>query len=288
MSSVSDRSGRKPVDLTGQVAIVTGAARGIGLAIAGRFAEHGADVAMVDVLADHVDEAARQVAGRDRRALGLAADITSAGDVEGMVSRVRDELGPIDIMVNNAATFSVIAPVWEADAENWFRDVRTNLYGSFLCCRAVVGEMVARGRGYVLNVVSSGGVGDPHPYSTSYASSKAGLMRLTEGLAAECREHGVKVFAVAPPAIRTAMTEFIMSDAGGRKWRPRFREIFEQHRDAPPDIVAELALNLVSGRADALTGRYFLATGDFEETVARTEEILARDLLTLRITKLEQ
>jgi NAD(P)-dependent dehydrogenase (short-subunit alcohol dehydrogenase family) len=135
----------------------------------------------------------------------------------------------------------------------------------------------------VINIVSSGGVGDPHPYSTSYASSKAGSMRLTEGLAAEVREHGIVVFAVAPPAILTDMTRFILDDPGGKKWRPGFERIFERGEDYPPEAVAELCVKLVSGRADALTGRYLLVSQDIEETLARVDEIVEKDLLTLRI-----
>jgi NAD(P)-dependent dehydrogenase (short-subunit alcohol dehydrogenase family) len=159
-----------------------------------------------------------------------------------------------------------------------------NLYGSFLCCRAVVRGMVERRRGYVINMASSGGVGDAHPYSTSYACSKTALVRLTEGLAREVDDYGVKVFVVGPPAILTDMTRFIMTDAGGRKWRPGFERIFEDGRGHPPELIAELAVKLVSGRADALSGRFFLATRDFDETVARAGEIVDKDLMALRVT----
>jgi len=148
--------------------------------------------------------------------------------------------------------------------------------------------MVARKRGYVINVVSSGGVGDPHPYSTSYASSKTGLMRLTEGLAKEVQEHGVKVFAVAPSAILTDMTKFILNDPGGKTWRPEFKRIFEEGRDCPPELVADLILELVSGRADHLTGRYFPAQRDLDEIIEQSDRIMAEDLLALRIRGLDR
>jgi NAD(P)-dependent dehydrogenase (short-subunit alcohol dehydrogenase family) len=210
------------MDLWGAVVVVTGAARGIGRAISEAFAAEGARLALVDVLVGELDQTAARLSEMGRVVLPAVADITIASEVEAMTTRIEAELGPIDVLVNNAGTFSVIAPVWEADPDRWFRDVRTNLYGTFLVCRSVVKRMVARKRGYVINIVSSGGVGDPHPYSTSYASSKAGLMRLTEGLAAEVREHGIVVFAVAPPAVLTDMTRFILDDVGGRKWRPGF------------------------------------------------------------------
>jgi len=143
--------------------------------------------------------------------------------------------------------------------------------------------MVKRRRGYVINIVSSGGVGDPHPYSTSYASSKTGLMRLTEGLAKEVQEHGVKVFAVGPPAILTEMTKFIMNDPGGKKWRPGFGKNLLEGHGHPPELVANFILELVSGKVDRLTGRYFLPHQNLDELIKRTDEIISNDLFTLRI-----
>jgi NAD(P)-dependent dehydrogenase (short-subunit alcohol dehydrogenase family) len=249
------------------------------------FAAQGARVALVDILADRVRETAAQLRAEGADVLPVPADITVPSQVEAVVAQVEAELGPVDVLVNNAGTFSVIAPVWEADPEKWFRDVRTNLYGTFLVCRAVVKGMVARKRGYVINIVSSGGVGDPHPYSTSYASSKAGSMRLTEGLAAELHEHGIPVFAVAPPAILTDMTRFILEDPGGQKWRPGFEQLFERGQDYPPEAVADLCAKLTSGQADVLTGRYLLVSEDLDELVSRADEIVDQDLLTLRIRK---
>lgn len=143
--------------------------------------------------------------------------------------------------------------------------------------------MVARGHGCVINMVSSGGVGDPHAHCTSYANAKAGLMRLTEGLAAEVREHGVVVFGLAPPAVLTDMTRFILKDLGGKKWRPTFPQLFEQGRDRLPELVAERVVQLASGKADALSGRYILATEDLDALVTQADRIIQEDLWTLRI-----
>ena len=273
------------MQLNRTVVVVTGAARGIGRAIAEAFSARGANVAIVDVLAEQLQRTADEMKKAGGTVLPITTDITVACQVDSMAGKVRNEFGNVDILVNNAGTFSVIGPVWEVDHEKWFRDVRVNLYGNFLVCRAFVQDMVARKKGYVINVVSSGGVGDPHPYSTSYASSKTGLMRLTEGLAKETEEHGVKVFAVAPPAIFTEMTKFIMNDSGGKKWRPGFGKNLGEGRGHPPELVANLIINLVSGRVDNLTGRYFLATQDFEELVKQADKIVAEDFWTLRIRK---
>lgn len=271
------------MELRGAVALVTGSARGVGRAIAGALASQGAKVAMADVLEEQLCEAASQMQADAATVLPVVTDITEAAEVENMVEQVQQELGPIDVLVNNAGTFSYIGPLWEADPERWMRDIRVNLCGTFLVCRSVVRTMVPRESGYVVNIVSSGGVGDPHPHSTSYASSKAGLMRMTEGLAKEVGGHGIKVFAVAPPAILTEMTRFIMNDPGGKKWRPGFEHIFEGDRAHPPEMVANFILDLLSGKADKLTGRFLLPHRGLETFLAQEECILANDLLTLRI-----
>ena len=271
------------MELNGSIAVVTGAARGIGRKIAEALVAQGVRVALVDVLADPLEKTAEEIEQSGGNVLPVVTDITQVSQVDAMVKKVQNKLGLIDILVNNAGTFSYIGPVWEADPEKWFRDIKINLYGSFLVCRAVVKGMVARKSGYVFNMVSSGGVGDPHPYSTSYASSKTGLMRLTEGLAKEVESYGVKVFAVAPPAVLTEMTKFIMNDPGGKKWRPGFEKIFEEGHGYPPEMVADLVVKLISGRADKLTGRYFRVSQDFEEIITKADEIISEDSLTLRI-----
>lgn len=272
------------MELRNTTIVITGAARGIGLAITEACVACGARVAMVDILGDELARSASALGDRRATVLPITADVTESDQVEAMIDRAETELGPVEALVNNAATFSWVGPTWEAPPEKWFRDLRVNLYGAFLCCQAALRRMVPRQRGYVINLVSSGGVGDPHAYSTSYASSKAGLMRLTEGLAREVAAHGIKVFALAPPAILSDMTRFIMDDPGGRRWRPEFRQAFADGRQFhPASLIGRWTIDLLGGRADALTGRYFLATRDFEEIVAQTDRILKEDSMTLRI-----
>jgi NAD(P)-dependent dehydrogenase (short-subunit alcohol dehydrogenase family) len=266
--------------LENAVVVVTGSARGIGKIIAKAFIDQCAYVIVVDILKDELTKTANELG---ERAFSFVVDITDSDQVKYLVDKVKSRFGKIDILINNAGTFSVIGPVWEVDPQMWFRDIKTNLFGSFLMCHFITNEMIKQKSGYVINIVSSGGVGDPHAYSTSYASSKTGLMRLTEGLAKEIQEHGIKVFAVAPPAVLTDMTKFIMLDEGGKKWRPEFDKIFENGHDAPPEKVAEAILNLVSGKYDRLTGRYILVMQDFDNLINKTDEIISNDKLTLRI-----
>ena len=116
-----------------------------------------------------------------------------------------------------------------------------------------------------------------------YDASKAGVVRMTEALAVEAADAGVKTFTVFPGCVRTRMTEFIMESPEGRKWRPQFREIFTSGRDVPPEAMARLAVELVSGRADALSGRYLSVADDLDGLVADAEHIVGGDRLTLRL-----
>lgn len=298
-------------------AIVTGSARGIGRAIAVALARAGYGVCLVDVLERELDDAVAAIGaalgtapdraeeadieaafesdgprsspspqGRRRPPVGRVADITNQQAVSDMVEFAEAQLGPVDLLVNNAGTFSVVAPVWESDPELWFRDVRTNLFGTYLVMREILARMVRRRSGRIVNLVSSGGVGDPHPYSTSYAASKTGLMRLTEGAAAEAAEYGIAVFALAPPAVDTAMARFIRDDPGGRRWRPGFDKLLsDSSRTMTPGAVAAKVLALADGSYDFLSGRFVSATADFDELAAAREEVEAQDYFTLRIRR---
>jgi NAD(P)-dependent dehydrogenase (short-subunit alcohol dehydrogenase family) len=235
----------------------------------------------VDILADQVQATASEMREAGADVLPIHTDITIPSQVDEMVARVKDELGAIDILVNNAGSLSALGPVWDVDREKWFRDVTVNLYGTFLCCQAVVKDMIQNNGGYVINLTT--GMGGPHLYTTGYDTSKTGVVKLTEALAQEAKEYGVKAFALVPGTVLTRMTEFIMESPEGRKWRPSFKNIFARGRDLPPELAAEMAVELVSGKADALTGRYFDARTDLEEIINQTDEILERNRFVLRL-----
>jgi NAD(P)-dependent dehydrogenase (short-subunit alcohol dehydrogenase family) len=271
------------MQLRNTVVIVTGAARGIGRAIAEALIGRGARVCLADILADEVRRTAAELDPAGARSLAVAADTTDPAQVESLAARAESALGPVDALVNNAGTFSSVAPVWQADPERWFRDIRVNLYGSFLCCRAVLARMVPRRRGAIVNIASSGGVSDPHPYCTSYACSKTGLVRLTEGIAAEGAEHGILAFAVAPPAVLTDMTRFIMEDEGGRRWKPGFEKLFSEGHDLPAPSVGRFVADVLERAGPELSGRLLSCTADIDALAADGARIRRGDLLTLRM-----
>src|SRR5579872_638983 len=197
------------LELNGQTVLITGAGRGIGRAMAQACARAGARVALAARSADQLATVAQEIRSDGGSALGVPTDISDARSVAETVRRVEAEWGPLDLLVNNAAAFQAIGPVWEVEAESWWADVTTNLYGTFLCCHAVLPGMLARDCGRIINVVG-GGTGLPFPYGSGYASSKAAVMRLTETLAEELRRAGarVAVFALEPGLVRTAITEY--------------------------------------------------------------------------------
>ena len=270
-------------ELAGKVVIVTGAGRGIGRAIAQAFAAEGARVALVARSAEQLETVAGEIRAAGGTALPVPTDITVQESVEEMVRRVEAELGPTDVLVNNAGSFYAIGPVWDVDAEKWWTDVTINLRGVLLCCRAVLPGMLERRQGRILNVIG-GGTGNPFPYGSGYASSKAAVMRLTECLAEELREaqSAVAVFAMGPGLVRTALTEYQVESPEGQQWIPRIRTMFEEGQDVPPTRAAALAVALAGGRFDRLAGRCFGIGDNLEEILARQEEILKKDQKTLR------
>ena len=270
--------------LRDQVAIVTGASRGIGRAIAQRCAEAGAKIALVARTTQRLEEVAAEIRDAGGVALAVPADVTDQASVQAMVSRAEAELGPIDLLVNNAGTFYAIGPAWEVDPETWWSDVTVNLLGVFLCCREVVPGMVARKKGRVINLIG-GGTEAPLPYGSAYAVGKAGVMRFTENLAVELEGHGVFVFALRPGFVRTALSEYHLSEEG-RHWLPSTAQRFDEGKDVPPTMAGDLAVEFASGRFDALTGRYIRVKDykgdDLDEIEAQIPEILEKDLRTLR------
>jgi NAD(P)-dependent dehydrogenase (short-subunit alcohol dehydrogenase family) len=269
----------EPARLDGQVAIVTGASRGVGRAIAERLAAAGARVAVVARSADQIADVASSIVAAGGKAVGIAADVTDARAVEALVGRARDELGAPTLLVNNAGSWSAAGPVEEADPEAWWADVEVSLKGTFLCCRAVLPAMLAAGTGRIVNL-SSGAALSPQPFMTAYASAKTAVLRFTDSLAAELDGRGVLVFAITPGFVRTELVEGMATSPAGRRYLPRLAE----RRDSlEPERAAELVAEIASGRLDPLAGRFLHVLDDMDELLRRADEIRERDLYALRL-----
>jgi len=186
-----------------KTALVTGAARGIGLAIASRLAADGARVALLDLDGAAADAAAKKVGGG---AIALRADVTKAADVDAAVQRVVAEWGRLDILVNNAGITGRSFPIWELSEEDWRRVIDADLTSVFLCCRAAVKVMLRQGSGRIINIASIAGK-EGNPTLVPYSAAKAGVIGLTKALAKEVCTRGILVHAIAPAVIGTELLQ---------------------------------------------------------------------------------
>ena len=193
------------------------------------------------------------------------------------------ELGPVDLLTNNAASFYAIGPIWEVDPDAWWHDIEVNVRGTFNCCRAVLPRMLERRSGRIINL-TGGGTGTSFPHGSGYGTSKAGVLRFTESVSDTLKGSGVRMFAMDPGLVRTAMTEFQMTDAAGRKYLADIEDLFARGIDVPPALAGRLSVEIGSGRFDRLAGRMlFAARGDQELTDHEVDDIVARDLRSLRV-----
>ena len=189
--------------LQGKTALVTGAARGIGLAIARRLVRDGARVALVDLDGAGAEAAAKQLGDRT---LGLAADVTLTADVDRAVRTVHERWGSLDIAVNNAGITGGSKLTWEVTDEEWQRVIAVNLTAVFLVARAAVRLMLAQGSGRIINIASIAGK-EGNPTLAPYSTAKAGVIGFTKALAKEVATRGILVNAVAPAVIGTDMVQ---------------------------------------------------------------------------------
>ena len=243
------------------VALVTGASRGVGQELARALAAEGYDVALA--ARSDLSETAGLVEGAGRRALSLALDVTDEPGVEDAVAGIERELGPLDLVVNNAGTDRAFGPLWETDADLWWDDVEIHLRGTYFVCRAALPSMLERRAGRVVNVASNA-ARRPSPNNAAYGAAKAAILSLTESLAVSLEGSGVSVFAISPGYVKTAMTERLLELQEERGWFPHLvgRETLD------PALASQLVLELASGKADRLSGGYFHALDDLDELLA--------------------
>jgi NAD(P)-dependent dehydrogenase (short-subunit alcohol dehydrogenase family) len=263
--------------LDGQVAIVTGAGRGVGRAIASALADAGATVALAARSERELTAAAASIPA----ALAVPTDVTQAADVDRLVARAERELGFPTLLVAAAGTWDHVGPAWDGDPDDWWRDVEVTVRGAYLCVRRVLPGMVGRRTGRIV-LLSSYAANGPRPYSSGYASGKAALLRLADSLAAEVREHGITVFAISPGFVRTRLVENAALSRPGRRWLP---ELAAREDALDPALAGRLVAELATGRADALSGRFVHVLDDLDELVERAHEISRDDLYALRFRK---
>ncbi len=244
------------MSLAGRVAVVTGASRGLGRAIALALAEAGADVALAARAKRDLEDTGALVQRAGRRALVAPTDVASYAEVEALMGRAVRELGRLDIVVNNAGVAKV-APLAEMTPDDWRFMVDANLTGVFNGCRAAAPHLIAQKSGKVINVASVlGQVGLPG--YTIYAATKGGVIALTRALGVEWARHGIQVNAIAPGWFATDMTDPAFSDP---RINERLTRDIPMRRIGRPEEIGPLAVYLASDASAFMTGQTIFLDG---------------------------
>ncbi|MDP9440974.1 MAG: SDR family oxidoreductase [Actinomycetota bacterium] len=291
MTTRAQSPDRRPVllerDLRGAVVLVTGGGRGLGRVMAMALSAAGASVGLIARSRDQLDETVRLVAETGGTAAAAAADVSDERSAAEAIGSLRNCLGPVDVLVNNAGVAGPIGRVWEVDPDQWWRTVEINLKGVLVCTRLVLSDMIGRGGGRIINVTSEAGV-YRWPNVSAYAVSKSAVVKFTENLAAETKREGVVVLSVHPGLHAVGLTETVLAhdalpgsaQAEVADW---LRKELTGQRAACPERAAELIVRLAAGGGDALSGRHLSVHDDLDRLIERVADIRRDDLCTLRL-----
>lgn len=245
------------LSLTDKVAVVTGASRGIGRAIAEVFAREGATVVICGRKLDTLQQAAAEMKDLPGRVYPLACHVGRAADIRNLIDTTHREFGRIDILVNNAATNIAQEPVLQVDDAKFDKMIEVNLKSAFRLIQAVAPDMCRRGSGSIVNIASIAGL-RPQFHGMLYSMTKAALIMMTQSYALELGPMGVRVNAIAPGLVQTVLSEYFWKDEG--KLRQAIDGQPIKHLGQPCEI-AEVALLLASDRGRYLTGQTLVVDG---------------------------
>ncbi len=272
--------------LAGRNAIITGASQGLGKAIAQHFLREGANVVLCARSEADLNQTRDELArlAPERKVLARTCDVSNEAQVNDMVDFALGEFGSVEVLVANAGIYGPMGPTESVDLDEWRRALDINLFGVLLPCRALIPHFKQAGAGKIV-VISGGGATNPLPNISSYAASKAAVVRLMETLAEELKPHHVDVNAIAPGALATRLVDEVLA-AGPDKVGAAFFEKNKQWKEkgaVSPDLGAALAVYLASAESEGITGRLISAQWDpWRDLHTRREELAKSDIYCLR------
>ncbi|MDQ3761003.1 MAG: SDR family oxidoreductase [Actinomycetota bacterium] len=277
-------------DLAGSVALVTGGGRGLGRALALALAGAGAAVGLIARSPDQLAESVQLIETTGGTARAASADLSDPEAAATAVEKLRHDLGPVDLLVNNAGISGPVGPAWEVQEEDWWRTVEVNLRSVVLCSRLVLPEMVERRRGRIVNLTSHAGV-FRWPLASAYSVSKAAVVKFTENLGYETKRYGISVFSIHPGIVPIGLSEPTLAstaptDSPQGRQREWVREEPAAGRGAEPHHASELLLRIATGEVDRLSGRHLSVHDDLDALLFHTEDVLSDDLHVLRLRSL--
>jgi len=242
--------------LNGKVALVTGGGRGIGRAIALRFAEAGADLGLADINTADLEKVAKEIEAKGRRALAVQTNIAVKAEVDNMVAKTLEKFGTIDILVNNAA-INIMRPLVDLREEGWDRVMNVDLKGYFLCSQAVAKVMMEKKKGNIISMVSTGAA-KAAPGLGAYSIAKAGVVMLTKLLAVELASYNIRVNAIGPYLVKTMFSQPMWADPDTCR---AVEASIPLGRIAEPDDISSVALFLASDASSYITGQTIYVDG---------------------------
>jgi 2-deoxy-D-gluconate 3-dehydrogenase len=243
--------------LAGKVALVTGASRGIGRAIAVGFAEAGADVAVAARSEGDLETLAKEIDGIGRRALPLTIDVTKRDEIETMIDKTIAELGGLDVLVNNAGGTRFMSPLVGLRPEGWSKTIALNLDSVFHASQIAAQRMLERGGGSIIQVSSVAGIHGAEGLSY-YSAAKGGVRLFTQAAARELAQSGIRLNTIAPGWVATALNEMLRADDGSREFA---ESMVPMRRFAEPDEIVGAAIYLASDASSYVTGTTITVDG---------------------------
>jgi 3-oxoacyl-[acyl-carrier protein] reductase len=276
-----DSGAVEPMTMLG--AIITGAGRGIGQAIACALASDGAHVVLAGRTRSALEETAQRITSAGGTAHVVPADVTDAADVADLAETSAQLLGEIGLLVNNAGGSRSVGPLFTMEADEWWADVELNFKAAVLCSRAVLPGLIERRSGRIVNIGSRAGV-RPNAGISAYSCAKAALTVFGETLAESVAPFGIGVFTLSPGTVHTPIVDELVGTPRADEWLPYLSRTSSKTAYISPDLAAGHVVRIARGDVDRLSGRFLHAEDDLDDLLRRADGIVGNDELVLRLT----